>query len=246
MYKIDKSTWDKMSSNKSKIIKQWMPEPHVVHKNAEQTQKEIIAEPTIENTSRPQVNVDIETNNILKNAKDQADSIRKAAYKEGYESGIIEAREKFNQVYEQQKSNLEEVLKQLEIDKIQIISHFEKETLNLSLVIAEKILNMKLESDDKVFVGIVKNTLDLIEQDEPLTLRLSAHEYEKHYRNKSEALLEELQSEVQLTVVKDASLKPGSLIVESDSGFVDAGTQTQLDRVADSLKQSDNQYHEVL
>ncbi len=247
MYKIDKSTWDKMSSNKSKIIKQWMPEPHVVHKVEEPKKDEILeVEKKPEVVEVSNVDVEEEVSKILKKAQAEAEQIKKAAYEEGLELGFKKANEKFQQVNEKQKADLQEILKKIEIDKNQIISHFEKETLNLSLVIAEKILNIKLDSDDKVFVGMVKNTLDMIEQDEPLILRLSSDEYEKHYREKSEALLEELQCDAQLTVVKDASLKPGSLIVESESGFVDAGVATQLGRVAESLTQSDSQYHEVL
>ena len=246
MFKIDKSTWEQMSSNKSRIIKQWTPESYKVDGEIEDEAVEdvLIAEP--ENEKKEEIDPEEKREQIINLALKEAEEIKTNAYREGYSGGMEKARQKFAEICDEQNAQLNIILREIEESKKRFDAELEEKTLKLSISVAEKILNMKLENDDKLFVGMVKDTLALMDKGEKFILKLNNREYEKHYKNKCEAFQKELQCDVPVTIIKDVSLKAGGLILESEKSFVDASVDTQLKRIANSLTQRDKQYHEAL
>lgn len=246
MYKIDKSTWEQMSSNKTKIIKQWMPELKDIKTEAQSqpvSADEVSAAETSGDIGPEAHELGRE---IIEKAKREAEEIKKVAYTEGYKSGVKKSIIRFEQICEENRAELMEAIKQLEQTKRDFETDLEDKALKLSIIIAEKILNMKIESDDKVFVGMVKNALDKMDEGEKFTLKLNSREYEKHYMDRCDQFREELQCETPITVIKDSTVNAGSFILESEKSFIDAGADTQLSRIADSLVQRDKHYHEAL
>jgi len=245
LFKIDKSTWEKMRSNNSEIIKQWIPEPHKISQDSAQEVFDVQTDAS-ENFRYQEINASVQKEEIIKLALKEAEEIKKSAYQEGYNYGLRKAQNKFADICEEQNGQLSSILQEIEDSKKHYDDELEDKSLKLSISIAEKILNMKLENDDKIFVGMVRSTLAMMDKGEKFTLKLNKREYEKHYKNRCEALQKELQCDVPVTVVKDVSLKAGGLIIESEESFVDAGIGTQLERIANSLTNSDKQYHEAL
>ena len=248
MFKIDKSTWEQMSSNKSRIIKQWTPESYKIIEEIEEEAKDLpdeqIVEPEIE--EKEEISPEEKREEIINLALKEAEEIKKNAYREGYNEGMVKAQQKFEEICDEQNTQLNIILREIEENKKRFDGELETKALKLSISIAEKILNMKLENDDKIFVGMVKDTLALMDKGEKFILKLNNREYQKHYKNKCEAFRKELQCDVPVTVIKDVSIKAGGLILESEKSFVDAGVDTQLKRIANSLTQRDKQYHEAL
>ncbi len=245
MFKIDKSTWDQMSPNKAKIIKQWVPAPHEINEDTFKSESlDSVAKTERLNQQNP---IGLKNRDeIIECALKEAVEIKKKAFEEGYNVGIEKSQKKFAETREKLSSHLETVLNEIKDNEMRLNEELEDKTLKLSINIAEKILNTKLENDDKVFVGMVKNTLSMMDEDDKFIIRLNNREYEKHFKNMCEDLQKELQCEVPITIVKDVSVRAGGCILESGKSFIDASVDTQLKRVANSLIQRDTQYHEAL
>ena len=234
-----------MGSNNSEIIKQWIPEAHKV---IGETGEDVADVPTAgtQKSAQPEKSASERKDEIIKAALEEAEMIKKRAYREGYSEGIGKAKVRFDEICRQNSGQLSGILREIEETKKRFDEELEARSLELSIYIAEKILNMKLENDDNTFVGLVKNTLAMMDKGEKFILKLNKREYEKLYASRCEAFLEELQCDVPVTVVKDVSLKAGGLILESEGSFIDAGIDTQLERIVNSLTHGDKQYHEAL
>ena len=234
-----------MSSNKDKIIKQWIPQPcEVIDEGLSDNSNSNINDSSFfgQNDILPEERRD----KIIEEALAKANKIKEDAYKEGYEKGLEQANKKFDDIYQKQSSQLSAVLSEIDEAKKCFEEEVEDKSLKLALCIAEKILNMKIENDDKVFVGLVRNALSMLDEDEKFILRLNCSEYERHFKDKHESFQKELQSDVPIAVVKDNSLNNGGFIVESKKSFIDASVGTQLKKISNSITQRDAQYHEAL
>lgn len=239
-----------MSSNNTRIVKQWIPQPHDAINEASVEESIHINGNTVAEAVNEKHHVKASSSmseqEIINNALIEAEEIKKSAYKQGYETGISEAKKKLDDIKTKQKEIINNITNEVYELKERINHELEDKTLKLSIDIAEKIVNMKLESDDKVFVGIVRNSIAMMDTDEKLTLKLNHREYEKYFKNSCESLYEELQCGPSISVVQDRSISEGGLILESEKGFVNAGVDIQLKRLANSITQRDKQYHEAL
>ncbi len=233
-----------MSINNTRVVKQWIPQAHDLKKRSSENiyVMDIDGNPNHRNVQTSGLSKE----EIIEEAMKEAAEIKKKAYQEGFDSGILDAKKKLDEICTKQKENVDQVMNEIDELKEQMNNELEDKVLSLSVTIAEKIVNMKLESDDSVFVGIVKNTIAMMDSDDKLTLKLNHREYEKYFGISCNSLLEELQCGVPVAVVQDKSINEGGLILESEKGFVNAGIDTQLSRLANSITQRDKQYHEAL
>lgn len=244
MFKIDKSSVEYIDSNKSiVVIKQWRP------KEAPEEKSNAPLEPVSKKTLQTE-----DPDKILKEARLQAEmlvqqavnqvaNIKQEAWQEGYANGMKEAQEKYQALCQENMAVLQKALQEVETAQQAVMQELQDCILQLSVEIAEKIVNIQLEKDDILFVGLVKQAITRLNPKEKFTVRVNQREFEKYFANGGEWLSNELQSPP-FAVVKDSSLAPGGCVLESGEGVIKAGVDAQLKTIAMSL--TERQYNEAL
>ena len=117
------------------------------------------------------------------------------------------------------------------------MSRSEEGILNLSIRIAEKLLNAQLTSNRASLKPIVMEVFQKISASDKVVIRacLEDVDYLRSIANDIEQQFTSIQA---VTVEEDASLQPGSFIFETDYGFIDARVPMKLSVVESVFKKA--------
>lgn len=234
MFKIDKTLVDNMNMNKSCIV--------ITHK--ETTRKPISPElMTLSDDSQlpPEIrekamefvqSANIKAQQIISNALAEAEEIKEEARREGISAGLAESQDKL----EEQFKDFQNTLKKIEEYRESLFEALQSDILDLSVDIAQKIINITLEKDDTAYKELVKNAIESLKRADKFTLYVSRSDYERFFKDCPPWVGAQTESG-EFEVICDASMKKGDLIIESDKEIVDAGISRQLNKIRQHLKE---------
>lgn len=167
-------------------------------------------------------------------AEIDAQAVREEAKRAGYQDGIADAKQEFQQVLQTEQREFRRSVETLAHARDEINEQIEESVLDLSLYIAEKIIGESLREDERKFLLIVKNTIEQVKDQEDIILRLNRKEYDRFFKDDSEDIARLLRdSGVQIK--QDMSVESGEFVVESEFGTLRSGIQTQLERMRTAL-----------
>ena len=167
--------------------------------NAEETARKILRE------------ANEKAENHVADALTEAEAIRTEAYESGREEAVRELLENILAAKEQ---------------RTQALNTVERDVLQLSVKIAEKIIGREIETDETVRGEIVMTALRQARQQELMIVRVNAADL---------PLVEKMRERIDafgraryLDFVADQTIKSGGCLIESASGTIDARLETQL------------------
>ena len=180
---------------------------------------------------------------ILREAREQAEILREQAYKEGREQGASDG---FQQAYEEHRQtlnkelrglqrNIADVVQSVTREKEYIMEKYVDELKDLVLVIAEKIIQTSIHSSGEIIKRMILSATD----------KMKKRQWVKIYITKcntgismeaDEEFLESLShlSENVKIIMMDNS-EEGTCIIELPDEIVDASVSTQLENIKDVL-----------
>ena len=158
--------------------------------------------------------------NIVSRAQNEAVTIKEAAKHEGYNDGLAKAqadidelRSKFDDFY---------TYKDEVYDKVSGC------IMDIALEIAKKIINKEVETDREVTLSIIKGAVEEVNQTEnKIVLKVMPKDVEI-VRDKVPEIFSGNFYEAKISVIPDASIKEGGVIIETSNGLIDASIETQL------------------
>jgi flagellar biosynthesis/type III secretory pathway protein FliH len=130
----------------------------------------------------------------------------------------------------------EQLLAGLEKAQAQLNERVAAQVVQLSLCIAEKIINLELEKNDTVFVGLVRQAIDKLGFKSEFILRLNeAAEYHRHFADGGKWLASGMDC-AHFSVVMDHGVPPGGCVLESEDSVVRVGVDAQLKMIGAALE----------
>jgi len=178
-----------------------------------------------------------EASAILENARLEAERIKEAAWQEGYEKGKEEAEQKTVMQVQAQAKAAMDFLNKLKVYKQNLSEDMRKSVLEISLDVAEKIVNIEMRRDDTIYIGIVKEAVAKFNSSDKFKLYVSRNEYDKYFKDNTAWLAEETGQDL-LEVICDPHMQEGDCIVESDQSIICAGVALQLDKTKRLLEET--------
>lgn len=172
---------------------------------------------------------------MLQQAEIDAGKLKEQAKNEGYQNGIQEAQEEFQQVLATEQREFRRSVETLTKARDEIKEQIEDSVLDLSLYIAEKILHESLREDDARFMNVVREAIDQVKDQEDIVLRLNRKEYDRFFKEDKHELAELLESSG-VKIRQDMSVESGEFVIESEFGTLRSGIQTLLERMRSALK----------
>jgi len=170
----------------------------------------------------------IDDRKLVSRAKDEADSIRRTAFEEGYKAGLNKASEDI----EQFKSQLSTFL----TAKKEVFEYIAPDILEISVDIARKIIKKEVASDPQIVMNIILDILKTVSKSEPkILIKVNPSEVQFVKDNMPGALYE-LGVETKVNVVGDENLQEGGCIFETSNGIVDASIDAQTEIIKKALK----------
>ena len=171
----------------------------------------------------------IDDRNLISRAREEADAIREAAAKEGYQDGLTKAHDDIEYL----KNSMAEFInaKQDVFDKIA------PEILSISVDIAKKIIKNKITQNPELLASSVMEILKgLSKEESKITIRTSPLQVSL-LKGQIPEMAEQLGLDAKISVIPDESISEGGCIVTTTNGIVDATIDTQLAIISEALKE---------
>jgi flagellar assembly protein FliH len=149
---------------------------------------------------------------------------------EALAEGRREAEESNRQLLEKQLegelSKLRNIMRELASSGAKLRRNAEEELVRLSIAVARRILHRELTVDPDALTGLVKAAFERMDQREIHEVRTDPTSV-----NTVRKIAEGLDLARAVKIVSDSSLRPGSLLIETTRGQLDASIETQLNEI---------------
>lgn len=164
---------------------------------------------------------------VLNEAKD-------LGQKQGFEVGYNEGLEKLKIDYDKQIKSLGYLANAAFDVKNEIIYSSETEILELALLIAQKIVNLKFEQDIDAFRNMTQTALSLLKEKENVKIVVNPKLME-YAAEVAPELAQNIDGLEQIKIVQDKTVSADGVVVESVDSRIDARISTQLETLARTL-----------
>lgn len=175
---------------------------------------------------------------LQKRAEDEAafESSRKEGYEHGYAQGTDAALEQLQQSWQSKIAEAEEALKGAYAMREQIIQEAEPFLVELSVAIAEKIIGQQLASAPEMSVELIRKSLSRRREQGIITLCVAPSQL-AFVQAAREELHTAIDSQAELHILPDSSVKDHGCVIRSAYGSIDARIDTQLSEIKRELFQ---------
>ena len=167
---------------------------------------------------------------ITDEAERSAREIKERAHRDGESEGRAEALESVRQQKADDAVRLKEMESKLQSDYDGLVDGINEDVVSLAMEIARKVIGVKLESSDEVFISIVNEALDRLKQAGFVTIHISSEDYARYFGSEPPENLINTSSE-KVAVVEEEKYSKGDLVLESDGEVLDFSINKQLDKI---------------
>ncbi|UMZ73358.1 FliH/SctL family protein [Natranaerofaba carboxydovora] len=180
---------------------------------------------------------------IIDNAKAQEEAIKKEAEKTGYEEGykagydegknlgLKEIKDQENDLLKNARSELDKAIQK----RNDMLTSIEREVCELVFLVAEKILEKKVNDEEELINTMVKNGLSALKGQNNVTIKCHPYDYPK-IEDAFEKIKKEF-SELFLELKEDTNVSQGAPLLSVDSGYVELDVSKQARELHQNVKQ---------
>jgi len=171
----------------------------------------------------------IDDRNLISRAKEEANSIREAAAKEGYQEGLSEAKEDIERV--------KEAIGEFFNAKQEVYDSIAPDILELSLDIAKKIIKKEMTENPEILLNNIKDILKGLSKEETkIILKVNPVQVAMLKQEIPEAM-STAGLEAKVIIIPDETVMEGGCMITTTNGVIDATIETQLAIISEVLKE---------
>ena len=171
----------------------------------------------------------IDDRNLISRAREEADAIREAAAKEGYQEGLSKA-----------KSDIEELRSSMSAffsAKQDVFDKISPEIMSISVEIAQKIIKKEISQNPELILESIMMILKGLSKEETkITIRANPSQVNM-LKGEVPDMAAQVGLEAKIIVIPDESVMEGGCVVTTTNGVVDATIETQLAIISEALKE---------
>jgi len=184
-----------------------------------------------------QANTDAE--NIIADAKLDADEIKRKAHQFGYEEGQRSALNLVNETLENFSQILTNAINEIAEIKNEIISNAENDIIKLTIAIAEKLACHELEQRTDFIIELVKESIKIAKSGDEIILKINPNDRINLEKNSKElidfARLATFNENLKLIIEDDSEISSGDCIVITDKNIFDMTFKSRLDSIIETI-----------
>jgi flagellar biosynthesis/type III secretory pathway protein FliH len=164
-----------------------------------------------------------------------------------YDSGFNDGQDSIRSVYETEMSeslqlvrNIDLVVKELRKNYRKQILDFNKNVTDIAVTIAESILEAEITQNPDIVINQVKKAIASLDEDIVFKILVAPQDLETIVQVKSRLVSDESMLE-DVIIAADKKLQPGSCILHTSAGTIDAQISEQLLKIRKSLSNLSHQ-----
>lgn len=171
----------------------------------------------------------IDDRNLISRAREEANAIREASAKEGYNEGLAAAKEDIQY--------LKDAMSEFYNAKQFVYDSIAPDLLEISVDIAKKIIKKELSENSEILLENIKEILaGLSKEESKIVLKVSPSQVDMLKQEMPEAV-KMAGLEARVLIVPDENTMEGGCMVTTDNGVIDATIETQLSIITKALKE---------
>ena len=174
---------------------------------------------------------------LLAQAHQEVEAIKKRAREEGWQRGFEEGREagkkEVQKIFEEKIVLWEKWLSAIRESRREVLENLDEPILEFSFALARKIIGREIEREPFI-EALVKRALQKLSNRERVVVRVHRNDYMR-IREIKEELLRKIDGLGYLEVQEDPRVEEGGCIVETVFGNIDARIETQLANLREEL-----------
>ncbi len=171
----------------------------------------------------------IDDRNLISRAREEAQSIKEAAAKEGYQEGLMQA-----------KADIEDVKNAITSfagAKQEVFEYIAPDILEISVEIAQKIIKKELQQDPTIILDNIMEILKGLSKEETkITLRVNPSQVSL-LKSEIPNAMSNIGLDAKVLIVPDDTVMEGGCMVTTNNGVIDATIETQLAIISEALKE---------
>ena len=171
---------------------------------------------------------------LVRETERQAEAIRETARTEGRREGLAQAARETEDILRDGQNQIDALLAKGAQEHTALLDGMEPRIYGLALEIAEKILQLELDRNDEAFMSMLHNALENVRAESSVTLRVNLREYERFFGERQIKLYTS-RGQMDAEVVIDPLVEQDGLMIETESGTIDAGAKAQLEQIRAGL-----------
>lgn len=176
---------------------------------------------------------------ILEDAKKQAEDILKDArengYKEGYEKGTIESKQKSDGLQAKLEADYKSMSERLQNEYDEKYQVMESELVDTLMEVFSKVTLTIAEDKKDLVLLLIQRTLKDADANKDFLIRVSDVDY-GFVMNSIDKLYDCVSLDSKIEVVRDNTLKKNQCIIETDAGAFDCSLDIQLEGLISEIK----------
>lgn len=171
----------------------------------------------------------VDDRNLISRAREEADTIREAASKEGYQAGLEQAKADL--------AALKDTLAAFMNAPQDVYEQIAPDILEISVDIAKKIIKKEVSEEPQVLMNtIVEVMKGLSKEETKVVLRVNPTQVDITKQSVPE-ILNLAGMDTKVVVLSDETISEGGCMVTTTNGVVDATIETQLSVISEALKE---------
>lgn len=171
----------------------------------------------------------IDDRNLISRAREEAQNIKEAAAKEGYQEGLMQA-----------KADLQDVKNAIASfagAKQEVFEYIAPDILEISVEIAQKIIKKELQQDPTIIIDNIMEILKGLSKEETkITLRVNPAQVSL-LKSEIPSVMSNVGLDAKVLIVPDDAIMGGGCMVTTTNGVIDATIETQLAVISEALKE---------
>lgn len=171
----------------------------------------------------------IDDRNLISRAREEAQNIKEAAAKEGYQEGLMQA-----------KADLQDVKNAIASfagAKQEVFEYIAPDILEISVEIAQKIIKKELQQDPTIIIDNIMEILKGLSKEETkITLRVNPAQVSL-LKSEIPSVMSNVGLDAKVLIVPDDAIMEGGCMVTTTNGVIDATIETQLAIISEALKE---------
>lgn len=170
----------------------------------------------------------IDDRNLVSRAQEEAETIKKSAFEEGYRKGL----EQNNQDIENLRKNIAEFMNARQ----EVFEYISPDILEISVEIAKKIIKKEVETDPQVLINTIVDVLKTVSKNEPkITIRVRPQAV-TFIKDTLPNITYQYGIDAKINIISDPSVEEGGCVFQTNNGIVDASLDTQLEIIKKALE----------
>ena len=170
----------------------------------------------------------IDDRNLVSRAQEEAESIKKSAFEEGYRKGLEQAEQDIEQ-FKKDCTNFMHAPKD-------VFEYIAPDILEISVDIAKKIIKKEVESDPQVLINTIVDVLKTVSKSEPkINIRVKPQAVQ-FIKDTLPNIAYQFGIDAKVNIISDPAIEDGGCIFQTNNGIVDASIDTQLEIIKKSLE----------